>query len=310
MKIYLKNIVNQLRNFSTTLDKSSILIDKPWVLIDGNSEKQKLIFKNNNELILSLNGQVKHGKWDYFPEAKQLLIDRITDKILCNEKFIDKGILILEHDRTDGDIFILANINIIPDLDVLKYLKTIRYKKLRIIEVIVKGGRVIEVEPYTGRNEVTIGSHTTEDGYPIADGIYQLENGKVYYQLENGIIKNIFQKEKRYVTKNGEEIFIRQQCRYTINKGDLVLINENLINDGVINFNYFKLIIVKQGKIVKIEFKNGIIKTLNNFLDKILNLVENPNESDKCFNWYFGKVMLTIILLIILSFIVVYITSI
>lgn len=90
MKLYLKSIVNQLRNYSSTLDKTSILVDKPWALIDEEFEMQKLIFKKNKELILSKNGQVQIGKWDYFPEAKSLLIDRNSDKILCNEAFIDK----------------------------------------------------------------------------------------------------------------------------------------------------------------------------------------------------------------------------
>lgn len=70
MKIYLKSVVNQLRNYSTTLDKTSILINKPWTLIDEEFEMQKLIFKKNKELILSKNGQVQIGSWDYFPEAK------------------------------------------------------------------------------------------------------------------------------------------------------------------------------------------------------------------------------------------------
>ena len=49
---------------------------------------QKLIFRKNKELIMSKNGQVTIGKWDYFGEAKSLLIDRGANIILCNEGFI------------------------------------------------------------------------------------------------------------------------------------------------------------------------------------------------------------------------------
>lgn len=192
---------------------------------------------------------------------------------------------------------------------VKKYLNTIRIEKLRIIKIPIKGRRIIEVEPNKGNDEVTIGSKATEDGLPIVDGIYQLENGNVYYQIQNGEIKNIFLKEKKYITKNGEEIFIRHQNIYKINNGDLVVINGKLIEEAIIDFNYFKIITVKDGKILKIEFKNRIIKVINNFLDSILNLAENPNETDLTFNWYFKKVMLIIILLTISLFGVVYFTK-
>ena len=95
MKLHIKNVVKQLKKYSATLEKTSIFIDKPWALIDDEFEMQKLIFKKNKELILSKNGQVQIGKWDYFPEAKSLLIDRGTDKILCNEAYIDNGVMIL-----------------------------------------------------------------------------------------------------------------------------------------------------------------------------------------------------------------------
>ena len=146
MKIYLKSIVKQLRNYSATLDKTSILIDKPWALIDDEFEIQKLIFKKDKELILSKNGQVQIGKWDYFPEAKSLLMDRNTDKILCNEAFIDKGVLVLRLDGTDSRFFILANENVVPDLDANRYLKELRYQKLKIAETKLIDGRILEVQ--------------------------------------------------------------------------------------------------------------------------------------------------------------------
>ena len=82
MKIFLQHIVIGLRNYSKSLDKTAILIDKPWSLIDSDLEVQKLIFKRNKELIMSKNGNVTMGKWEYLAEAKSLLIDLGQDKIL------------------------------------------------------------------------------------------------------------------------------------------------------------------------------------------------------------------------------------
>ena len=174
MKVYLKSIINQLKSHSLTLDKSSILIDKPWALIDEEFEMQKLIFKKNKELILSKNGQVQIGRWDYFPGAKSLLIDRISDKILCNEAFIDSGVMILRLDGTDSRFFILANENIIPDLDVNGYLKKLRNKKLKIVEIKMIDGKILEVQKKNESEPPQIGNPVSLDAEPINDGKYQL----------------------------------------------------------------------------------------------------------------------------------------
>ena len=82
MKTYLQEIVNRLSQFSEKLDNATLFIDKPWVLIDTESNYHKYIFKRNGQLIMSLNGQVQLGKWEYLTVAKSILIDRIKDKVL------------------------------------------------------------------------------------------------------------------------------------------------------------------------------------------------------------------------------------
>ena len=210
MKVYLKSIVKQLRNYSATLDKTSILIEKPWALIDDEFEMQKLIFKKDKELILSKNGQVQIGKWDYFPEAKSLLIDRNTDKILCNEAFIDKGVMVLRLDGTDSRFFILANENIVPDLDANRYLKELRYQKLKIAETKLIDGRILEVQRENERSEPQIGNSVTEEAENIEDGKYQLANQNQYYEVKKGRIFKILT-ETKYTNPIGQEIIIQQQ---------------------------------------------------------------------------------------------------
>lgn len=124
MRVFLKKISGQLKQFSKSLDKKSILIDQPWALIDDEFEMQKLIFKTDGQLIMSKNGSASTGSWEYLAIANSLLIDRGEDKILCKEEFIDEGILILRLDGTSDKYFALANENIIPDLDIQKYLNS------------------------------------------------------------------------------------------------------------------------------------------------------------------------------------------
>ena len=108
------------------------------------------------------------GKWDYFPEAKSLLIDRGTDKILCNEAMIDDGVLIMKLDGTNNQFFVLANENIVPDLDVRRYLIKLRRKKLYLYARTLNDGRELEIEIKKAEGkEVTVLSAVVVDKVEI-----------------------------------------------------------------------------------------------------------------------------------------------
>ena len=129
MKVYLNNLISRLKEYSVTLDKKEIFLEMPWVIIDDNLNQQKYIFKRNGDLVMSLNGQVSLGKWEYLPAARSLLIDRIKDKILLNQNFIDPAVMILKKDGFKDENLIMANEILIPDLDVANYLKKLFHQK-------------------------------------------------------------------------------------------------------------------------------------------------------------------------------------
>jgi hypothetical protein len=269
MKIYLKSIVKQLKNYSATLDKTSILIDKPWALIDDEFEMQKLIFKKDKELILSKNGQVQIGKWDYFPEAKSLLIDRNTDKILCNEAFIDKGVMVLRLDGTDSRFFILANENVVPDLNANRYLKKLRYQKLKIAETKLIDGRILEVQRENEWQQPQIGNPVTEEAETIEDGKYQLAKQNQYFEIKKGRIFKILT-ETKYSNPSGQEIIIQQQDNWKIKHGDYVFMFGKQVDNAIIDFSKSKNLVVRDGIVIRLERKNKIMrwfsKTWKNFL--------------------------------------------
>lgn len=262
MKVYLKRIVKQLKNFSATLDKTSILIDKPWALIDDEFEMQKLIFKKDKELILSKNGQVQIGRWDYFPEAKSLLIDRNSDKILCNEAFIDKGRMVLRLDGTDSRFFILANENIVPDLDANRYLKELRYQKLKITETRLIDGKILEVQRQDEWQLPQIGNSVTVEADLVEDGKYQLEKQDKYYEIKEGRIFKILT-ETKYSNTLGIEILIQQQDNWKIKHGDYVFIYGKPAENGTLDFTKSKNIIVREGKVIRLERKNPLTRWLS-----------------------------------------------
>jgi len=261
MKLYLKSIVNQLRDYSETLDKTSILIEKPWALIDEDSKIQKLIFKKNKELILSKNGQVQIGKWDYFPEAKSLLIDRNSDKILCNEAFIDKGVLVLKLDGTESNFFILANENIVPDLDANRYLNELRYQKLRIIATKLADGKILEVKKQDYSDQPQIGNSVTVEAELIDDGKYQLATQNQYFEIKKG---QIFKKltETKYINPEGEEIQIQQQDNWNIKCGDYVFMFGKQVENAILDFSKNKNLVVRDGIVIRLESKNKVLRCL------------------------------------------------
>lgn len=263
MKLYLKSIVKQLRNYSATLDKTSILIDKPWALIDEEFEMQKLIFKKDKELILSKNGQVQIGKWDYFPEAKSLLIDRNSDKILCNEAFIDKGVMVLRLDGTDSRFFILANENVVPDLDTNRYLKELRYQKLKIAETKLIDGKILEVQREEEWQQPQIGNPVTVEAEPIDDGKYQLAKQSQYFEVKKGRIFKILT-ETKYTNPSGQEIIIQQQDNWKIKHGDYVFMYGNQVDNAIIDFTKSKNLVVRDGIVIRLERKNKVLRWFSN----------------------------------------------
>ena len=253
MKIFLQNIVFGLRNYSKSLDKKSILVDKPWALIDSDLEIQKLIFKKNKELIMSKDGKVTIGKWDYLAEAKSLLIDRGKDKILCNEGFIDDGVLVLKMDGTSNNFFVLANENLVPDLDAYNYLKKLRYSNLNIETRKLTNGKTLEIICDYDYGPVRIGNKVTIDADNIKDGVYKSKNKNQKYIIKESIISAIIH-ENIYKTKNGLEIMIEQNDQYSYETGEYVWLNGIQAPDGEYKVIHGRNIIVKDGVIQKKKF--------------------------------------------------------
>jgi hypothetical protein len=266
MILYLRSIVKQLRKYSATLDKTSILIDKPWALIDGEFEMQKLIFKRDNELILSKNGQVQIGKWEYIPEAKSLLIDRVTNKILCNEAFIDKGVMVLKLDGTDSKFFVFANENIVPDLDANKYLRELRYLKLRIKEAKLVDGKILEVQRFEESVSIRIGNKVSIEADSIEDGKYQLEVidnlQNQYYEVKKGRIYKILT-ETIYTNPSGQEVTIQQQDNSKVGHGDYVFMYGRPAENAIVDFSKHKNLVVRDGVVIRLERKNKVMKLIS-----------------------------------------------
>ena len=198
MNELLKYFAVILKQKTGTLKKKGILIEKPWALIDDDGSIQKLIFKQDGGLILSKNGQVTEGSWQYFAEAHALLIDRGVDKLLLKEQYIDENILILKKDGTDNEFFAFANENTLPDYDVSRYLNHLKRREFNIIERKLLYGKVAQI--YNGRNLEYIGDFVglkidllkTENGTSEnSSGDFMTDDKSCTFSVIDGIITSI-----------------------------------------------------------------------------------------------------------------------
>jgi hypothetical protein len=267
MNLYFKSVVVQLRNYSLSLNKKSVFVDKPWTLIDDEGKVQRLIFEYNGQLVISQNGRVQRGSWEYFPVARSILIDRVTDKILLNEAYIDNGVMILKMDGTENKFFVFTNENMVPDLDARRHLSSIRRQRLNICIVKLLDGRTLEVQREDTSSMPIVGDPATFDAIPAEDGKYQKEDKEKYIEVKNGRIYKIIT-QKTYINPDGKEIVIEQKNSWNILYGDDVYMYGKQIEDGIINFTDSKNLVVRGGKVVRLERKNLITRFMSNSFKK------------------------------------------
>ena len=210
MNDLIRHILKSIASTTLSLKKKSIFVEKPWALLDDDGEIQKLIFKKDGGLILSKNGKVTEGAWEYYQEAKSILINRGYDKILLNEEFVDQNVLLLRKDGTDNDFFALANQNTLPDLDIPGYLSELRFKELKILELELHEGGSLLVHNALNRkyedqiigNSVNFLNQALEEGN-MPDGKYLSKDKKNNYYIENGYLSKTSQMQYFQLEKKG-----------------------------------------------------------------------------------------------------------
>ena len=98
MQTYLLDIIPRLARFSKKLDDITLLTSKHWVILNETTQsKSTYIFRNNKELIVSENGIVVHGTWDYLGFNK-ILLRFNNNSFLFQHGFLENDILALQLD--------------------------------------------------------------------------------------------------------------------------------------------------------------------------------------------------------------------
>lgn len=253
MKEFLNGILPRIIDYSQSLDHKETFIEKPWTWIDDLNNQQKYIFRRNGDLLMSLNGSVTIGKWEYISAAKSLLIDRIKDKLLLNQAFLDEAVIILKHDGIKGEKFMLLNELLLPNLNFEDYLRNLFYKKNGILISKLEDGKNLEVHQAINSNTYNE-KPVTIDMEPVQDGRYVTEKGNIAI-VNSGLLKGFYILQEKKL-QNGvkfhiEASFFHQQDEIPL---DTFIYKEDGVTpleDGKYKYSSFSNFYVQDGKVTK-----------------------------------------------------------
>lgn len=101
MKDFINNIIPKIRAKSKQLNDESILKNQHWVMLDENGPTSTTyIFRDNNQLLVSINGNVTIGKWEYLTSEK-ILITLDNNIFLYKNHYFDDKLIALKKDGAD-----------------------------------------------------------------------------------------------------------------------------------------------------------------------------------------------------------------
>jgi hypothetical protein len=267
MQQYLYNLIKRLKKYSKALDKIEVFAEKPWVYIDKNNNHHEYLFMYDKRLIMSLNGVVKIGKWELLPNDK-LLIDRVSDQVMLENKFIDDALMVLHKSGTDEFPFTLINENKIPDLDAVKYLESLHNKRLLESNQIPPGHFVLNKSGSIIGDDLSVGSKLYSPKKNIYSGTYPVaHNQKLSAVVKKNIVIEVF-RHKSFKLSNNNVIKIKTDEYGCLMKGcqiidfdpSIVVPNQYVdINDNT--GQQFKILVNHEGNILKaidVEFSRQI----------------------------------------------------
>jgi hypothetical protein len=127
MKTFIADIIPKIQRFSQKLDDLTKLTNQHWVSLGELTQIKKVfIFRANNQLLISSNGIVDKGSWEYLGN-QSLLIDTKQESYLLKHGFFDENVIALKLDSTDSYAFFVNETKYDKELnnigDVLKFLE-------------------------------------------------------------------------------------------------------------------------------------------------------------------------------------------
>lgn len=191
MKYYLSDIIPKIQRFSRQLDELTLIQDHHWVEFDiTTSIKTTYIFRENKDLLVSQNGQVKKSKWDYLGN-QTILIENSEESLLFRNSFYDETLLVLNLDNTDSYAFFLNETKIGSTFKTIEKLNEYLMKKYTFNDSQSKR------QIFDGFENLEFSEGLPENKYNIILGSYTqtlitFTNGDSEYIMKGNTLGNYF----------------------------------------------------------------------------------------------------------------------
>ena len=119
MQTFISDLIPKIQRFSQKSDDLTLLTNQHWVVIEEiDQHKNVYIFRKNNELLISSNGIVEKGRWEYLGN-NSLLIDKKDKSYLFKHGFFDENILALKIDGKNEYAFLINENRYYGELDTM-----------------------------------------------------------------------------------------------------------------------------------------------------------------------------------------------
>ena len=230
---YLKFILKNLKSFDNKLSNIALLQNKFWVRINDHNLNEKWFFKDNGELIMSINGDIIDGRYEHLNEGN-LILEIDKNKILLNQNFIYNDILLLKKDSNETDFYAFYDDSKFTQSQFEKYIETSRKQDLNIQQIQLVDNSNVEVVMNPNQQTISLGNSVLIN--QELTNLDYVETEYNFYELQEGIIKNIFYRRSYEI--NNISIVVKQKWK-TIQLDDEVVHSSKPIEDGryKINFN-------------------------------------------------------------------------
>lgn len=107
MRTYILDILNKYKRKSEVWDIKRILCDKSWVVFNDSCVREVYIFHDNGSLILSRNGIVYNGSWQYVAANKSIIILSREQAYMFHPYIFDNVFFVLKQDGTERYAFLM-----------------------------------------------------------------------------------------------------------------------------------------------------------------------------------------------------------
>jgi hypothetical protein len=209
MASYLQSLVQRLKHHSKSLSDTAGFIEIPWAFIDDTGTKVTYIFRRQGDILVSRQGNVTRGNWEYLPQIQSILIQAQGKEHIYNQALLlDSSIMVLRKDDTE-ELFALANPDKIADLDILGYLESFEQKAInspgkkgspKVFET--KDGRKIRlINEVSDSGSFALGNTALDENSELvlSDGLYELKDPDYIIEVKGGKILHVRENFESFV---------------------------------------------------------------------------------------------------------------